>query len=85
MTNFSPQPIPGWFLDAEIVRSRDPAVLGTCDIVVDVGGIFDAAKCRYDHHQRSFGDSMHSLSDGKYLWKTKLSSAGLVYYHYGER
>lgn len=73
------------YKDAEIVRSRDPAVLATCDIVVDVGGTFDASKCRYDHHQRSFGDSMHSLSDGKYPWKTKLSSAGLVYYHYGER
>lgn len=27
-------------------------MLDTCDIVVDVGGIFDPAKHRYDHHQR---------------------------------
>lgn len=73
------------YKDAEIVRSRDPAYLDTCDIVVDVGGVFDASKRRYDHHQRSFMDSMHSLSEGQYPWKTKLSSAGLVYYHYGER
>jgi len=73
------------YKDADIVRSRDPAVLATCDIVVDVGGVFNASQCRYDHHQRSFDDSMHSLSNEKYAWKTKLSSAGLVYYHYGER
>jgi len=73
------------YKDAEIVRSRDPAVLDACDIVVDVGGVFDAAKLRFDHHQRSFDESMHSLSAAKYPWKTKLSSAGLVYYHFGLR
>ena len=67
------------------MRSRDPAVLDACDIVVDVGGVFDAAKLRFDHHQRSFDESMHSLSAAKYPWKTKLSSAGLVYYHFGLR
>lgn len=34
-----------------IVRSRDPAVLDACDVVVDVGGAYDHAKLRYDHHQ----------------------------------
>ena len=29
------------YKDAEIVRSRDQAVLDTCDLVVDVGGVFD--------------------------------------------
>lgn len=38
--------------DAEIVRSRDPAVLAECDVVVDVGGEFDPKRHRYDHHQR---------------------------------
>ena len=38
--------------DTRIVRTRDPAVLETSDIVVDVGGVFDAARHRYDHHQR---------------------------------
>jgi len=38
--------------NAEIVRTRDPAVLGTCDIVVDVGAVYDPEKHRYDHHQR---------------------------------
>lgn len=38
--------------DAEIVRTRDPAQLAECDVVVDVGGEFDPKRHRYDHHQR---------------------------------
>lgn len=34
--------LPEW-KDAEIVRSRNQAVLDQCDIVVDVGRIYDAA------------------------------------------
>ncbi|XP_059170286.1 MYG1 exonuclease-like isoform X2 [Physella acuta] len=70
------------YKDAEIVRSRDPKVLDTCDIVVDVGGVYDPSKHRYDHHQRSFNESMNSLNPDK-KWVTKLSSAGLIYYHFG--
>ncbi|CAG0891137.1 unnamed protein product [Cyprideis torosa] len=73
------------FKDAEIIRTRDEKVLESCDVVVDVGGIFDPEKFRFDHHQREFNESMKSLSGGKYPWTTKLSSAGLVYYHFGER
>lgn len=29
------------YKDAEIVRSRDPAVLDECDVVIDVGGVYD--------------------------------------------
>lgn len=68
--------------DATVVRSRDPAVLDTCDVVVDVGGVYDPAKKRYDHHQRGFVETMHSLDPTK-KWATKLSSAGLVYAHHG--
>jgi uncharacterized UPF0160 family protein len=50
--------------------------------VVDVGGVFDANTHRYDHHQKTFSDSMSSLNRGK--WVTKLSSAGLVYAHFGK-
>ncbi|XP_002740515.2 MYG1 exonuclease-like [Saccoglossus kowalevskii] len=67
---------------AEIIRTRDSCKLDTCDIVVDVGGVFDASKHRYDHHQRSFEESMNSLTSEK-PWTTKLSSAGLVYLHFG--
>eukprot|EP00164_Ancoracysta_twista_P006531 GFYU01009105.1.p1 GENE.GFYU01009105.1~~GFYU01009105.1.p1 ORF type:complete len:355 (+),score=90.06 GFYU01009105.1:33-1097(+) len=66
------------YKDATVVRSRDPAVLDACDIVVDVGGTYDAAKHRYDHHQRGFEEV---LGRG---FATKLSSAGLVYKHFGK-
>lgn len=61
------------FQSATIVRSRDPAVLEQCDILVDVGAVYDPAKFRFDHHQRSFAETLGRA------YKTKLSSAGLVY------
>ena len=36
--------------DAKIVRSRDLEVLDTCDLVLDVGGIYDVSTLRFDHH-----------------------------------
>ncbi|XP_053171427.1 UPF0160 protein MYG1, mitochondrial [Scomber japonicus] len=72
------------YKDAEIVRTRDPAQLAECDIVVDVGGVFDPKTHRYDHHQRTFSDSFSSLCPQK-PWVTKLSSAGLVYLHFGRQ
>ena len=58
---------------AGLKRTRDPAVLDTCDIVVDVGAIYDETKQRFDHHQREFN---HVFGHG---FSTKLSSAGLIY------
>lgn len=66
------------FSSAEVVRTRDPAVLETCDIVCDVGGKYEPPKW-FDHHQREFTttfDVEHTI--------TKLSSAGLIYKHYGK-
>ena len=40
------------YASAEIKRTRDPTQLATCDVVVDVGGVYDPTKHRYDHHQR---------------------------------
>ena len=37
---------------------------------------------RYDHHQKTFAENASTVSPGK-KWTTKLSSAGLVYLHYG--
>lgn len=68
--------------DAEIVRSRNPADLEPCDIVVDVGAVFDPERQRFDHHQREFTETMKSLKILDY--ETKLSSAGLVYAYYGK-
>ncbi|GAM89704.1 hypothetical protein ANO11243_077430 [Dothideomycetidae sp. 11243] len=60
-----------------LLRSRDPELLKTCHTVVDVGGVYDDAQKRYDHHQREFDTSFPSHA-------TKLSSAGLVYMHFGK-
>jgi len=70
------------YSEASIVRSREPSVLETCNIVVDVGGVFDRDTHRYDHHQKTFNHSMNSLDKNK-KWTTKLSSAGLVYFYFG--
>lgn len=48
-------------------------VLENLDAVVDVGGVYDPSRDRYDHHQRGFEKVFgHGFT-------TKLSSAGLVY------
>lgn len=39
---------------ATLIRTRDPEVLKTCTIVVDVGGVHEHGAFRYDHHQREF-------------------------------
>ncbi|CAO2600655.1 MYG1 exonuclease [Lemmus lemmus] len=72
------------YRDAEIVRTRDPEKLASCDVVVDVGGEYNPLRHRYDHHQRTFTETMSSLCPGK-PWQTKLSSAGLVYLHFGHK
>lgn len=50
------------FIDPEArwVRTRDLAQLAECDIVVDVGGIFDVASRRFDHHQKSYTGELSS-------------------------
>ncbi|KAG5732474.1 UPF0160 protein C27H6.8, partial [Termitomyces sp. T112] len=63
---------------ADLIRTRDPAVLATCNIVVDVGVVYDESKQRFDHHQRGFTEVFGHGST------TKLSSAGLVYKHFGK-
>ncbi|MEZ4315947.1 MAG: MYG1 family protein [Myxococcota bacterium] len=37
-----------------VVRTRDPERLAPADIVVDVGGVFDPATQRFDHHQATY-------------------------------
>ncbi|XP_021950965.1 MYG1 exonuclease isoform X2 [Folsomia candida] len=74
--------LPEW-KNAQIVRTRDEEILKTCDIVVDVGGVFNPETKRFDHHQKTFTHSMSTVRPGT-PWVTKLSSAGLVYAHFGE-
>lgn len=65
------------YRNASLVRTRDPELLKTCTIVADVGGVHSHDEKRYDHHQREF----NATFPGK---ATKLSSAGLVWMHYGK-
>jgi len=46
------------YKDATIIRSRDPQVLSTLDILVDVGAEYDPARNRFDHHQRGFTETL---------------------------
>lgn len=73
------------YADAEIVRTRNPDILATCDIVVDVGSKFIPHELRFDHHQATFTDTLSTLRPefGK-NWNIRLSSAGLIYAFYGQ-
>jgi len=66
------------YRDAPIVRTRNEAIIKQGTIAVDVGGTYNAETLRFDHHQRGFTEVM----GGEF--KTKLSSAGLVYKHFGK-
>lgn len=65
------------FKDAEIIRSRDPKVLNDLDVLVDVGAVYEPEKFRFDHHQITFTGTLTENH------KIRLSSAGLVYKHFG--
>eukprot|EP01024_Parvocaulis_polyphysoides_P043924 TRINITY_DN4034_c0_g3_i2.p1 TRINITY_DN4034_c0_g3~~TRINITY_DN4034_c0_g3_i2.p1 ORF type:complete len:360 (-),score=46.31 TRINITY_DN4034_c0_g3_i2:85-1164(-) len=65
------------FENAEIVRSRNPDQLKQADVVVDVGGKYSPDEFKFDHHQDSFNETFNDNLT------TKLSSAGLVYKHFG--
>ena len=63
------------YADATLLRSRDEAELARADVVVDVGGVYDASRHRYDHHQKGFTETFG------HGFVTKLSS-GQVFHHH---
>jgi uncharacterized UPF0160 family protein len=65
------------FPNSDIVRTRDPALIEAGDFAVDVGGIWDPATGRFDHHQKGFS--------GARLSGVPYASAGLVWKEYGAR
>lgn len=70
---------------AQIVRTRNNDLLKDCDIVVDVGSVFDRKLNRFDHHQSSFQHTLSSLRpELGDKFKIRLSSAGLIYTYFGE-
>ncbi|OGI56887.1 hypothetical protein A3B85_01335 [Candidatus Nomurabacteria bacterium RIFCSPHIGHO2_02_FULL_37_13] len=59
----------------EIIRTRDEEIIKTGDYVFDVGGIYDADKNRFDHHQKD--------GAGKRDNNIEYSSFGLVWKKFG--
>lgn len=60
----------------EVIRTRDADVIRAADYVVDVGGIYDAATNRFDHHQQGGAGTREN--------GIPYSAFGLVWKHYGE-
>src|SRR5690242_15282127 len=44
----------------KITRTREEEVLATCEYVCDVGGIYNVADKRFDHHQNSYAGELSS-------------------------
>lgn len=61
------------FPGSELIRTRDLELLKQADFVVDVGGEWDAAAGRFDHHQKGFvgaRDSGVVYASAGLVWKT---------------
>jgi len=67
------------FEQLPVVRTRTQDVINEAKIVVDVGGTYEPQLHRYDHHQSTF---VSTYSED--YPEIKLSSAGLVYKHFGD-
>lgn len=62
--------------DVAFVRTRDIRFIANADVVVDVGGIYDPERGRFDHHQCE--GAGRRGEDG-----VPYAAAGLVWRHYG--
>ena len=60
--------------DVQLVRSRDPVVINSADLVFEVGSEDEPAAHRYDHHMRE--RPLRSCG-------TPYSSVGLIWRDYG--
>ncbi|MDH4449398.1 MAG: MYG1 family protein [Rhodoferax sp.] len=74
----------GVFPTHRLVRTRKQELIDAADFVVDVGGVWDAATGRFDHHQRSFaGERPATEVSGVTVPGVGYASAGLVWSAYG--
>ena len=74
----------GVFPDHSLVRTRDEARIAAADFAVDVGGEWDAARGRFDHHQRGFnGARAPWQAHGLEQPAVGYASAGLVWAAHG--
>ena len=63
------------FPSFKLIRTRDLALIGEADIVIDVGGEYDADAGRFDHHQRGGAGAREN--------GIPFSSFGLIWQKYG--
>jgi len=61
----------------EIIRTRDPKILATCEYIFDVGREYDPSKKIFDHHQKEFNKKREN--------GITYASAGLAWYEFGEK
>jgi len=63
------------FPSIKLIRTRDLEVINKADLVIDVGGVYDADTGRFDHHQRGgAGERENGIP---------YSSFGLIWQKYG--
>ena len=63
------------FPSIKLIRTRDLEVINKADLVIDVGGIYDADAGRFDHHQRGGAGQREN--------GIPYSSFGLIWQKYG--
>lgn len=62
--------------EMRVVRTRNPQEIEGAYVALDVGGVYDNAKLRYDHHQREFTEVHEGTS-------VKQAACGLIWRHFG--
>jgi len=72
---FSVATLQNIFPSVELIRTRDLSVMDKADIVLDVGGVYDADKGRFDHHQKGGAGAREN--------GIPYSSFGLIWQKYG--
>ncbi|KAL7718958.1 Melanocyte prolifeating protein 1 [Entamoeba marina] len=65
------------FNEYQLIRTSDQNVLNECDLVFDVGSVYDHSKKRYDHHQRNYNETFSPQHN------VLLCGCGLLFKHYG--
>ena len=63
------------FPEFELIRTRNMEIINKADLVIDVGGEYDAEKGRFDHHQRGGAGQREN--------GIPFSSFGLIWQQYG--
>lgn len=74
----------GVFPSHTLIRTRKQELIDAADFAVDVGGTWDAATGRFDHHQRGFDGARPAREvDGQTVPGVGYASAGLVWSSHG--